>query len=72
MHRLGRKPIAGVALGGIILGLLVQMVVVRFNNIFPIRLVWLASASPLLGGGLAVLSAVVMSVATDVTSEDQR
>ena len=54
------------------LGFVIQLTVLYFRNIFPTRLVWLSAASIALGGGNAVLVAIIQSIVTDATSEQER
>ncbi|KAI1342802.1 major facilitator superfamily transporter [Xylariaceae sp. FL0016] len=70
--RIGRRPVFALAVTGAILGLLWIMTVAYFSNVFPIEAVWLASAGMLLGGGDALLIAVVLSMITDATNEEER
>ena len=60
------------ALLGMALGYLVQLTVLYFHNVFPIRLVWLSAASVVVGGGIAVLAAIILSIVTDATSDKDR
>lgn len=69
---MGRKPVFALALIGGALGYLWWIVVLWFHPILPIWLGWLASAALLLGGGNAVCIAVLLSIVTDVASEDTR
>ncbi|RYP41102.1 hypothetical protein DL767_001263 [Monosporascus sp. MG133] len=70
--RFGRKPVVVLAMLGLVVGLLFQMVVLHFQDVFPVRLIWLSSACAAIGGGAAVLTAIVMSIVTDATSERDR
>ncbi|RYP78324.1 hypothetical protein DL769_003202 [Monosporascus sp. CRB-8-3] len=70
--RFGRKPIVVLALLGLVVGLFFQMVVLRFHDVFPVRLIWLSSACAAIGGGNAVLNAIIMSIIVDATSERGR
>ncbi|RYP16574.1 hypothetical protein DL765_005035 [Monosporascus sp. GIB2] len=70
--RIGRKPVVVLAVLGLVVGLLFQMVVLRFHDVFSVRLIWLSSASAVIGGGNAVLTAIVMSIVVDATSERDR
>ncbi len=57
---------------GLILAPLGQMVILRFHDVFPVRLIWLTSVSAAVGGGNAVLLGIVFSIVTDATSERGR
>ncbi|RYP52755.1 hypothetical protein DL768_002184 [Monosporascus sp. mg162] len=70
--RFGRKPVIVLAVLGLVMGLLFQMVVLRFQDVFPIRLIWLSSACAAIGGGAAVMNAITMSIIVDATSERDR
>ena len=60
------------ALLGLALGYLIQLTVLYFHDVFPIRLVWLSAASVTVGGGNAVLAAIVLSIVTDATADKDR
>ncbi|RYP10649.1 hypothetical protein DL764_000533 [Monosporascus ibericus] len=70
--RFGRKPVVVLAALGLLVGLLFQMVVLRFQDVFPVRLIWLSSACAAIGGGVAVVHAITMSIIADATSERDR
>ncbi|RYP58604.1 hypothetical protein DL771_011184 [Monosporascus sp. 5C6A] len=70
--RFESKPVVVLAVLGLMVGLLFQMVVLRLHDVLPIRLIWLSSACAAVGGGGAVLNAVVVSIIVDATSERDR
>ncbi|KAI0837195.1 MFS general substrate transporter [Hypoxylon sp. FL0890] len=70
--RIGRKPVVSIALLGILLNLFWCIVVLHFNNIFPVELIWLGAAGLLLGGGNALLVGIILSMITDSTTEEER
>lgn len=61
-----------VAIAGILVGALIELAVVYWNNIFPITAIWFSAAGQLLGGGNGVLIAVVLSMIADTTNEEDR
>lgn len=69
---IGRRPVFALALVGVILNAAWVTAVFWFNKALPVRLMLLGSASPLLGGGDAVLVGVLFSIVTDVTTEAER
>lgn len=69
---IGRRPVFALALTGVILNAAWVTAVFWFNKVLPVRLMLLGSASPLLGGGDAVLVGVLFSMVTDVTTEAER
>ncbi|KAI0008716.1 MFS general substrate transporter [Xylariaceae sp. FL0662B] len=70
--RIGRRPVFALGLMGVGSGILWNMMVLRFHHVVPIELIWLGSASPLLGGGGAVLVGFLLSMITDATTEEER
>ncbi|KXJ91389.1 major facilitator superfamily domain-containing protein [Microdochium bolleyi] len=70
--RIGRRPVFALTLAGLILNSVWVTAVFWFHPILPVRLMLFGSASPLLGGGGAVLIGVLFSMVTDVTTEADR
>ncbi|KAK7746086.1 hypothetical protein SLS62_009546 [Diatrype stigma] len=70
--RFGRRPIVFIDLVGIVIGTLIQMAVLRFHDVFPVRLIWLSAAGVAVGGGTPVLLAITFSIVTDATAEKDR
>lgn len=70
--KIGRKPIVAVAMAGLLVGALIELAVVYWNNIFPITAIWASAAGQLIGGGNGVLIAVVLSMIADTTNEEDR
>ncbi|KAI1465416.1 MFS general substrate transporter [Daldinia caldariorum] len=70
--RIGRKPIAALALTGTLLGTLWTMAVVYFHNTLPVELIWLSSAGNIIGGGSTVIAGIVLSMIADSTTEEER
>lgn len=57
---------------GIVIGTLIQMAVLRFHDVFPVRLIWLSAVGVAIGGGTPVLLAITFSIVTDATAEKDR
>ncbi|KAM7198756.1 Major facilitator superfamily domain containing protein [Naviculisporaceae sp. PSN 640] len=70
--RYGRSLVLGLSLLGISLSYGFSAVVCAFPSIFPVRLVWLSSLFMFIGGSVTVFSAMLFSIAADVSSEEQR
>ncbi|KAI0877832.1 major facilitator superfamily domain-containing protein [Hypoxylon argillaceum] len=70
--KVGRKPILGVVIAGILISALIELAVVYWNNVFPITAIWASAAGQLIGGGNGVLIAVVLSMIADATNEEDR
>jgi hypothetical protein len=59
-------------MAGLLIGAIMQLAVVYWNNVFPITAIWASSAAQLIGGGNGVLIAVVLSMIADATNEEER
>ncbi|KAI3324497.1 major facilitator superfamily transporter [Xylariaceae sp. AK1471] len=70
--KIGRKPIVALAMLGLLVGALVQLAVVYWRDVFPVTAIWASSAGQLIGGGNAVLLAVILSMIADATNEEDR
>ncbi|KUJ23460.1 MFS general substrate transporter [Mollisia scopiformis] len=70
--RIGRKPVLGINLMGMTLGVIWTVLVLWFSDVFPLQLIWLESAGQLVGGGIPILVALLLSMVTDVTTEEER
>ncbi|KAI0429899.1 major facilitator superfamily domain-containing protein [Xylaria sp. FL1042] len=70
--RIGRRPVFAMGLIGMSIALLWIMIVGWFSQTLPPQLIWLSPIFYLLGGGNPVLSATIISMATDVVPESQR
>jgi MFS family permease len=70
--RIGRKPVIVLALTGMALNLLCAMVILWFWKVFPLQLVWVSGVFQLIGGGQAIVAGGVLSVLSDVATEEQR
>ena len=71
-HRIGRKPVFAFALLGMSLGFVWWLIVLSFQPDIPIWAGWLSSLTLLIGGGNSVLTAVLLSMVTDVAPEASR
>ncbi|KAI2614872.1 MFS general substrate transporter [Hypoxylon sp. NC1633] len=69
--RIGRKPVVVINLTGILLDVFWVMTVLYFR-MFPIELIWIGSVGSLIGGGRAVTTGILLSMATDSTTEEER
>lgn len=70
--RYGRKPTVCLVIPGYIISIVITFVVMWFSETTPLRAVWLSTLASLVGGGPAVAFAVVWTMMSDVTSEDER
>ncbi|KAI0395036.1 major facilitator superfamily transporter [Xylariaceae sp. FL0594] len=70
--RIGRRPVLALALLGGSLSCVWWLVVLWLHPLLPIWLGFISSAALFLGGGNAVMMAVVLSIITDVTTEETR
>ncbi|KAF4215558.1 hypothetical protein CNMCM8980_010606 [Aspergillus fumigatiaffinis] len=70
--RIGRKPCLLLGLLGVILGEIWARIVCFWSQILPLRLVWLAGAFRLLGGGDLVVSSLICVIVADVFGEQDR
>lgn len=68
----GRRPILLLIIPSAFLYLAYSTIILWFSNIFPLRFIWLASFAFVIGGGPAVISAVIFTVVADVATEKQR
>lgn len=59
-------------MAGLLVGVLIELAVVYWSNLFPITTIWVSAASQFFGGGNGVLIAVVLSMIADATNEEER
>ncbi|OJZ80075.1 hypothetical protein ASPFODRAFT_148312 [Aspergillus luchuensis CBS 106.47] len=71
-ERYGRRLVLGLSLLGITLSQAVDIIVCYYPEIFPLRLIWLGAVLTLVGGGPLVTTAVLLVIASDVTSQEHR
>lgn len=70
--RYGRKRVFSLTVIGMVLSFLWFAVVCAFPQTLPIKAVWFGTSLQVLGGGNAVLSAIVFSMLADVTTSENR
>ncbi|KAH8427084.1 putative MFS transporter [Aspergillus melleus] len=70
--RRGRKPTLCLSIPGFLLNCVIQFVVMWYSDIFPLRTVWLSCLTWLFGGGPVVAFAIIWTMMSDVTTEDER
>ncbi|GKT92273.1 major facilitator superfamily transporter [Colletotrichum tofieldiae] len=70
--RLGRKKVFSLAVLGMMLDQLWFLLVCAFPKTIPLKALWFGSFFMVIGGGNAVLSAVVFSMLSDVTTSENR
>jgi MFS transporter, PCFT/HCP family, solute carrier family 46 (folate transporter), member 1 len=70
--RLGRRPVAALAIIGSTISMLIIAIVGWFPSVFPIYAVWASSSAILIGGGNAVIIATLLGILTDVVDEADR
>ncbi|RDL36303.1 uncharacterized protein BP5553_05655 [Venustampulla echinocandica] len=68
----GHRPVFSTALVGMALSVLFTMMVLRFPDVFPTELIALDSAFLLIGGGTAVVWAILLSMISDIFPDDKR
>ncbi|KAE8392302.1 major facilitator superfamily domain-containing protein [Aspergillus alliaceus] len=68
----GRKPVVLLSVGGILLSMNATLLVCAFWKTFPLRLVWLAPAFSIIGGGIPVLSSMILTIIADIMPENER
>lgn len=70
--RRGRRPTVCLSVPSYILNIVTTLVVLWFSDTIPLRAVWFSSLAWLIGGGPAVAFAVMWTMISDVTTEDER
>ncbi|RAL13859.1 MFS general substrate transporter [Aspergillus homomorphus CBS 101889] len=70
--RYGRKSTICLSIPGFVLNCLMQLAVMWFPDIFPLRTVWASSLAWLLGGGPVVAFAIIWTMMSDVSTEEER
>ncbi|KAL7908231.1 hypothetical protein GGI35DRAFT_453658 [Trichoderma velutinum] len=68
----GRSVILSLSLLGIVLVEAGAVIICRFPHIFPLRLIWLAALFTMVGGGTFVFSAMIFTIASDISNAAQR
>ncbi|PYI21871.1 MFS general substrate transporter [Aspergillus violaceofuscus CBS 115571] len=70
--RFGRKSTICLSIPGFVLNCLMQLAVMWFPDTFPLRTVWASSLAWLLGGGPVVAFAIIWTMMSDVSTEEER
>ncbi|KAJ5701002.1 hypothetical protein N7493_012048 [Penicillium malachiteum] len=70
--RRGRKSTLLIGLPGFFLNSMITVAVMWFSEAIPLRAVWLSSLAWLIGGGPVVTFAIIWTMMSDVTTEDER
>ncbi|GFF44705.1 inner membrane transport protein YajR [Aspergillus udagawae] len=70
--RIGRKPIICLSIPAFALNSGIMFAVMWYSDIFPLRAVWASCLAWLLGGGPVVAFAIIWTMMSDVTAEDER
>ncbi|PLB46300.1 MFS general substrate transporter [Aspergillus steynii IBT 23096] len=70
--RRGRKPTICLSIPGFALNCAIQFAVMWYPDVFPLRTVWISCLSWLFGGGPVVAFAIIWTMMSDVTTEDER
>lgn len=70
--RVGRKPVLGIVVIGYIVSTFWSLIVMWFWRTLPLRLVWLSPLLLFIGGGNVVTATIFYSIASDVTTEENR
>ncbi|RDW58813.1 MFS transporter-10 [Coleophoma cylindrospora] len=68
----GRKPVVLLSLLGFLLSTTCTLVVCRFWQFLPLRLVWLSPIFTIIGGGAPVLFSMTYTIIADVVPENER
>lgn len=70
--RYGRRWTICLSVPGFVLNSAIITLVLWFSDIFSLRAVWLSSLAWLCGGGPVVAFAIIWTMMSDVTTEDER
>ncbi|RAL10124.1 MFS transporter [Aspergillus homomorphus CBS 101889] len=70
--RYGRRRAIRLTVPGFLLNAVITNSVLWFSNVLPLRAIWLASLSWIIGGGPAVALVVIWTMLADLTSDAQR
>ncbi|KAI1267607.1 major facilitator superfamily transporter [Xylariaceae sp. FL1019] len=68
--KIGRKPVVFINIFGLILGAIWALIVVYWR--LPITAIWASCLGQLIGGGNTVLLAIILSMISDATKEEER
>ncbi|KAA8644006.1 hypothetical protein EYZ11_010863 [Aspergillus tanneri] len=70
--RRGRKPTVCLSIPGFVLNCIIHFAVTWYSDIFPLRAVWASCLAWLFGGGPVVVLAIIWTMMSDVTTEEER
>ncbi|KAI0141636.1 major facilitator superfamily transporter [Xylariaceae sp. FL1272] len=70
--KIGRKPVVFLNISGLILGAIWALIVVYWRHVFPLTAIWATCLGSLIGGGNTVLLAIILSMISDATKEEER
>ncbi|KAL4893000.1 MFS general substrate transporter [Aspergillus ambiguus] len=70
--RRGRKPTLCLSIPGFTLNTIIMFVVMWYSDVFPLRAVWISCLAWLFGGGPVVAFAIIWTMMSDVTTEEER
>ncbi|KAL4909971.1 hypothetical protein BDW74DRAFT_144130 [Aspergillus multicolor] len=70
--RYGRKKTLCLGIPGFILNVVIMFVVMWFDNVFPLKATWASCLTFVFGGGPVVTIAVIYTMMSDVTTEEER
>lgn len=70
--RRGRKPTLCLSIPGFALNCIIMFVVMWYSDVFPLRAVWVSCLAWLFGGGPVVAFAIIWTMMSDVTTEEER
>ncbi|CAI7613203.1 unnamed protein product [Penicillium glandicola] len=69
---IGRKPILALSLIGLILEETATRLIFLFNDVLSLRMIWLAPAFQILGGGPQIATAMAYAMVTDMVPSNER
>ncbi|KAK4103346.1 MFS general substrate transporter [Parathielavia hyrcaniae] len=70
--RWGRRPLMGLSLAGIVLSYVFTYAVLYFSDVVPLWVTWFSAAFQLIGGGGAIVVAMLYTTIADVMPSDKR
>ncbi|GES56880.1 MFS transporter [Aspergillus terreus] len=70
--RRGRKPTLCLSIPGFALNCIIMFLVMWYSDVFPLRAVWVSCLAWLFGGGPVVAFAIIWTMMSDVTTEEER
>ena len=70
--RHGRRSTICLSIPGFLINAVIIAVVLWFPDVFPLRAVWVSSLAWIVGGGPVIAFAIVWTMLSDVSREDER